>query len=161
MSNKHRENERLPISYIIRSTNKLESSTDTNKYTVFIQKPQLETNKFLLTFGGIFMRKLTATLPTTSGAQRHIEIRVNLPTYFSFDSSTRGNSNVIGFATYRGDEVIFTSISPLPYQKLIYLESSAIFEVQICNDTGTLFQDSASNVIPNHVNYFTLTPIYD
>ncbi len=163
-SKKHKVNEGLPISYIIRSSNRIDSTstTDTNMYTVFIKKPDgVDTNKFLFTFGGIYMRKLAVALPTGGGSQRHIQILLNLPTYFSFDSSTQGNSNVIGFATYRLDEVGFFSTTPLPYQKLVYFESSGVFEVRIQDELGNLFQDNATNVLPNHVIQFTLTPIYD
>lgn len=143
-----------PILYVLRSSNRVDTSTtQTNKYSIYVPKPNAMTNKFLLKFIGINMGYLAAT--TTSS--RSVEIRINFPS-LSYDSTTGGSSSVIGYAYY--DNTNRSWFSYVNQEKIITLQDG-VYDVGFYTESGALLQDNDTNVLPAHSINFTLTPIID
>lgn len=151
-----------PILITLRSKNKIESTSANNTYTMFIPKPNVQTNKFILKFNGLQMDALSSL---TQNA-RTIDVRINFPSE-SWDSLTNGPSNSIGYANLingdatTGNVSLFkTFISFLQIEKVVYVNGGN-YTVELRNMSNALITDNATSQLPDHIISLSLIPIYE
>jgi hypothetical protein len=141
--------EGLPINYTLRSRNRI-MGTNRTKFDIYIEKPNVSTNKFILDFQSLHISRYGQDATTAS-----FEVHLNLPSMSCIDGNLT-NSDTVSFSVYYLGEIMFYTTEKT-HKKVITLNSSGIYSVlisEIDNLTYVPNNNSATLV-------FSLIPVYD
>jgi hypothetical protein len=139
--------ESLPINYTLRSRNLLRGTR--TEFTIYIEKPNVPTNKFILDFQGCHISRNTQSDTTIC-----FEIHLNLPSMSCIDGIIT-HSDCVAFNCLTGGDILYHTKEA--FQKVINLNSSGVFNVLISDiDNKTYVPNNNSATL-----CFSLIPVYD
>lgn len=151
-----------PITYIIRSNNKLYSAMN-NSYSVHLKSPKnLNTTKFLLKCQGVYCSVRGGSADPSS--YRTLEFSMNFPSD-SYDTISQAQSQTIGYTVF--DVTQDTFISYLPFEKVVTFSTDGIYDIRVYDDNSDGGARELAVVggnaegLPDHQIVLSLTPIYE
>ena len=140
--------------YIIRSADAISGTS--NSFKIFVPKPQVPTNKFMMIFRSIYV--FTALNGHNYEESPLIEVQCDLASNgpFSYETTSRAGSKVIGYGVLSG--TVFETLQK--NMKVVFVEGGNTHTFELYDpSTNALYLDSADSAPNNSIIHFELIPM--